>query len=126
MSGAGARANADRCQPAAFGRLERERRLWRARQATGSATLACVFARAMGGAICFRNFSAPRICDSVIVLSLGPTIPGALLAGEPLPLVLFLQIPNVSDRHDHGVLQAQQDADRDHVCGAGQRPSRTP
>ncbi|WP_346731104.1 GGDEF domain-containing protein [Bradyrhizobium sp. 23] len=58
-----------------------------------AATLACVSAGAMVGGICFRNFSAPRLCGAMIVLSLGPTIPGALIAGQPLMLVLFFQIP---------------------------------
>ncbi|WP_347337010.1 GGDEF domain-containing protein [Bradyrhizobium retamae] len=47
----------------------------------------------MVGGICFRNFSAPRLCGAMIVLSLGPTIPGALIVGQPLMFVLFLQIP---------------------------------
>jgi len=58
-----------------------------------AATLACVSAGAMVGGICFRNFSAPRLCGAMIVLSLGPTIPGALIAGQPLMLVLFFQNP---------------------------------
>ncbi|WP_338025339.1 GGDEF domain-containing protein [Bradyrhizobium yuanmingense] len=58
-----------------------------------AATLACVSAGAMVGGICFRNFSAPRLCAAMIALSLGPTVPGALLAGQPLMFVLFLQIP---------------------------------
>lgn len=58
-----------------------------------AATLACISAGAMVGGICFRNFSAPRLCGAMIVLSLGPTIPGALIAGQPLMLVLFFQIP---------------------------------
>ncbi|MGY3355267.1 diguanylate cyclase (GGDEF)-like protein [Bradyrhizobium sp. GM0.4] len=58
-----------------------------------AATLACVSAGAMVGGVCFRNFSAPRLCGTMIVLSLGPTIPGALLAGQSLMLVLFFQIP---------------------------------
>jgi CBS domain containing-hemolysin-like protein len=58
-----------------------------------AAMLACVSAGAMVGGICFRNFSAPRLCGAMIVLSLGPTIPGALMAGQPLVLVLFFQIP---------------------------------
>ena len=57
------------------------------------ATLACVSAGAMVGGICFRNFSAPRLCGAMIVLSLGPTIPGALLAAQPLMLVLLFQVP---------------------------------
>ncbi len=58
-----------------------------------AATLACVSAGAMVGGICFRNFSAPRLCGTMIVLSLGPTIPGALIAAQPLMFVLFFQIP---------------------------------
>lgn len=58
-----------------------------------AATLACVSAGAMVGGICFRNFSAPRLSGAMIVLSLGPTLPGALIAGEPLILAVLLQIP---------------------------------
>lgn len=58
-----------------------------------AATLACVSAGAMVGGICFRNFSAPRLSGTMIVLSLGPTLPGALIAGEPLMFVVFLQSP---------------------------------
>ncbi len=58
-----------------------------------AATLACVSAGAMVGGICFRNFSSPRLCGAMIVLSLGPTIPGALIAAQPLMLVLLFQIP---------------------------------
>lgn len=58
-----------------------------------AATLACVSAGAMVGGICFRNFSAPRLSGAMITLSLGPTLPGALIAGELLMLVVFVQIP---------------------------------
>ncbi|MBR0854769.1 GGDEF domain-containing protein [Bradyrhizobium liaoningense] len=58
-----------------------------------TATLACVSAGAMVGGICFRNFSAPRLCGAMILQSLGPTIPGALIAGQLLMLVRFFQIP---------------------------------
>jgi diguanylate cyclase len=57
------------------------------------ATLACVSAGAMVGGICFRNFSAPRLAAAMIVLSLGPTIPGAILGGEPLLYLVLLQAP---------------------------------
>jgi diguanylate cyclase (GGDEF)-like protein len=57
------------------------------------ATLACVSAAAMVGGICFRNFSAPRLAAAMIVLSLGPTIPGAILGGEPLLYLVLLQAP---------------------------------
>jgi len=58
-----------------------------------AATLACLSAGAMAGGICFRNFSAPRLSGAMVVLSLAPTLPGALIAGEPLMLVVALQIP---------------------------------
>jgi diguanylate cyclase (GGDEF)-like protein len=57
------------------------------------ATLACLSAAAMVGGICFRNFSAPRLAAAMIVLSLGPTIPGAILGGEPLLYLVLLQAP---------------------------------
>lgn len=57
------------------------------------ATLACLSTGAMVGGVCFRNFSAPRLSGMMIVLSMGPTLPGAWIAGEPLMLVVGLQIP---------------------------------
>jgi diguanylate cyclase (GGDEF)-like protein len=58
-----------------------------------AATLAGSSAAAMVGGICFRNFSAPRLVATMIVLSLGPSVPGALLGGEPLLFVVFAQVP---------------------------------
>jgi diguanylate cyclase (GGDEF)-like protein len=58
-----------------------------------AATLACLSAAAMVGGICFRNFSAPRLAAAMIMISLGPTIPGALLGGEPLLYLVLLQAP---------------------------------
>jgi diguanylate cyclase (GGDEF)-like protein len=58
-----------------------------------AATLACLSAAAMVGGICFRNFSAPRLAAAMIVASMGACIPGALIAGEPLLYVVFLQAP---------------------------------
>ena len=57
------------------------------------ATLASVSAAAMVSGICFRNFSAPRLTGAMVVLSLGPMIPGVILAGEPLLYLVFLQVP---------------------------------
>ncbi|WP_246088614.1 GGDEF domain-containing protein [Phreatobacter stygius] len=57
------------------------------------ATLTCLSAAAMVGGICFRNFGAPRMAAAMIVLSLGPLCLGTLFTGEPLLLVVFLQIP---------------------------------
>ena len=57
------------------------------------ATLACVSAAAMVGGICFRHFSAPRLAALMILTSLGPTLPGAALAGEPVLYVAFAQVP---------------------------------
>jgi diguanylate cyclase (GGDEF)-like protein len=56
-------------------------------------TLACLSAAAMVGGICFRNFSAPRLAAAMILTSLGSTIPGAVLGGEPLLYVVLLQVP---------------------------------
>lgn len=56
-------------------------------------TLACLSAAAMVGGICFRNFSAPRLAATMIVLSLGPIVPGVALAGEPLLYIVYLQVP---------------------------------
>lgn len=58
-----------------------------------AATLACLSAAAMVGGICFRNFSAPRFAGAMILLSLGPSVPGALISGEPLLWVIVFQIP---------------------------------
>jgi diguanylate cyclase (GGDEF)-like protein len=57
------------------------------------ATLSCLSAAAMVGGICFRNFGAPRMAAVMIVLSLGPTCPGAALSGDPILLIVLLQIP---------------------------------
>jgi diguanylate cyclase len=57
------------------------------------ATLACLSASAMVGGICFRNFSAPRLAAVMIFISLGATIPGALLGGERLLYLVMLQVP---------------------------------
>lgn len=57
------------------------------------ALLASLSAAAMVGGICFRNFSAPRLAGTMILLSLGPVIPGAALGGEPLLYVVCLQVP---------------------------------
>ena len=57
------------------------------------AMLAALSAAAMVGGICFRNFSAPRLAGTMILLSLGPIVPGAALAGEPLLFIVFMQVP---------------------------------
>jgi diguanylate cyclase (GGDEF)-like protein len=57
------------------------------------ATLACLSSAAMVGGICFRNFSAPRLAAAMIAISLGSSVPGALLSGEPLLYVVLLQAP---------------------------------
>lgn len=57
------------------------------------AMLASLSAAAMVGGICFRNFGAPRLAGTMILLSLGPIIPGAALAGEPLLYIVYLQVP---------------------------------
>jgi diguanylate cyclase (GGDEF)-like protein len=57
------------------------------------AMLACLSAAAMVGGICFRNFGAPRLAGTMILLSLGPIVPGAALADEPLLYIVYLQVP---------------------------------
>jgi diguanylate cyclase len=57
------------------------------------AMLASLSAAAMVGGICFRNFGAPRLAGTMILLSLGPIIPGAALTGEPLLYIVYLQVP---------------------------------
>jgi hypothetical protein len=57
------------------------------------ATLACLSAAAMVGGICFRNFGAPRLAGTMILISAGPCVAGAALAGEPLLYVMFVQAP---------------------------------
>jgi diguanylate cyclase (GGDEF)-like protein len=58
-----------------------------------SATLACLSGAAMVGGTCFRNFSAPRLAGAMILFTVGPVIPGIVLAREPLLYMLFLQMP---------------------------------
>jgi diguanylate cyclase (GGDEF)-like protein len=58
-----------------------------------SATLACLSAAAMVGGTCFRNFSAPRLAGTMMVLSLCPIIPAVAVARQPLLYLLFLQMP---------------------------------
>ena len=58
-----------------------------------AATLACLSAAAMVGGICFRNFGAPRLVGVMILLSLGPCAIASALSGEPILLVVALQIP---------------------------------
>jgi diguanylate cyclase (GGDEF)-like protein len=58
-----------------------------------AATLACLSAAAMVGGICFRNFSAPRLAGTMVLMSLGACLPGAALGGEPLLYVVLVQIP---------------------------------
>src|SRR5262249_50102700 len=57
------------------------------------AMLASLSAAAMVGGICFRNFFAPRLAGTMILLSLGPIVPGVALAGHPLLYIAYLQVP---------------------------------
>ena len=57
------------------------------------AMLASLSAAAMVGGICFRNFGAPRLAGTMILLSLGPIIPGAALSHEPILYIVYLQVP---------------------------------
>lgn len=57
------------------------------------ATVACLSGAAMVGGICFRNFGAPRLAGAMILTSIGPCFVGALLSGQPLLYIVFLQAP---------------------------------
>lgn len=57
------------------------------------ATLACLSAAAMVGGICFRNFGAPRMAGVMIFLTLGACCFAAPFLGEPMMLIVFMQIP---------------------------------
>ncbi|SDR88876.1 GGDEF domain-containing protein [Bradyrhizobium canariense] len=59
----------------------------------GVATLASLSSSAMVGGICFRNFCAPRLAGTMILLSLGPIVPGVALAGDPVLYIAYLQVP---------------------------------
>jgi len=58
-----------------------------------AATLACLSAAAMVGGICFRNFGAPRMAGLMITLTLGACCFAAPFLGEPMMLIVFMQIP---------------------------------
>jgi diguanylate cyclase (GGDEF)-like protein len=58
-----------------------------------AATLACLSAAAMVGGICFRNFGAPRLVAVMILLALGPCCPAAAFSGQPVLLLIIVQIP---------------------------------
>lgn len=57
------------------------------------ATLACLSSAAMVGGICFRNFGAPRLAALMIALTLGACCFAAPFLGEPIMLIVFMQIP---------------------------------
>ncbi|WP_069878388.1 GGDEF domain-containing protein [Bosea sp. BIWAKO-01] len=57
------------------------------------ATLACLSAAAMVGGICFRNYGAPRLAGVMIFLTLGACCFAAPFLGEPIMLIVFMQIP---------------------------------
>ncbi|RDV03387.1 GGDEF domain-containing protein [Undibacter mobilis] len=57
------------------------------------ASATCLSGAAMVGGICLRNFGAPRLAAAMIFCSIGPSIAGAALAGEPLYYIVFIQAP---------------------------------
>lgn len=57
------------------------------------AALTGISSAAMAGGIAFRNFYAPRLSTAMILLSFGPLMVSALVAGAPLVRLLVLQIP---------------------------------
>jgi diguanylate cyclase len=58
-----------------------------------AATLAFLSAAAMVGGICLRNFAAPRLAATMIILTLGPCTVAGLLSGEPIMIVTAFQVP---------------------------------
>lgn len=57
------------------------------------ASAACLSGAAMVGGICLRNFGAPRLASAMILTSIGPSVIGAALSGEPLYYIVFIQAP---------------------------------
>ncbi len=57
------------------------------------ACVACLSGAAMVGGICMRNFGAPRFAAAMILTSIGPSMAGAALSGEPLMFIVFAQAP---------------------------------
>jgi diguanylate cyclase (GGDEF)-like protein len=84
-----------------------------------AATLACLSAAAMVGGICFRNFAAPRLVAAMIALSLGPCAIGAMISGEPILLLIMLQVPlyltsmTIAARHLNRLLVSTMLAERE-------------
>lgn len=84
------------------------------------ATLACLSAAAMVGGICFRNFGAPRMAGLMIFLTLGPCCFAAPFLGEPMMLIVFMQIPfylvsmTIAAYKLNGMLVSTMRAEREH------------
>ncbi len=57
------------------------------------AALTGISSAAMAGGIAFRNFYAPRLSAAMILLSFGPLIISAAVAGVPIVRLLVFQIP---------------------------------
>ncbi|MBS0248203.1 MAG: GGDEF domain-containing protein [Proteobacteria bacterium] len=57
------------------------------------ASAACLSGAAMVGGICVRNFGAPRLATAMIMISIGPSMFGAVLANEPLFYIVLIQAP---------------------------------
>ena len=57
------------------------------------AALTGISSAAMAGGIAFRNFYAPRLSAAMILLSFGPLIVSAAVAGVPIVRLLVFQIP---------------------------------
>lgn len=57
------------------------------------ACVACLSGAAMVGGICMRNFGAPRFATGMMLASIGPSLVGAGLSGEPLMFLVFIQAP---------------------------------
>ncbi|KRE11839.1 diguanylate cyclase [Bosea sp. Root381] len=88
------------------------------------ASLACLSAAAMVGGICFRNFGAPRMAGLMIFMTLGPCCFAAPFLGEPIMLIVFLQIPfylysmTKAGYRLNAMLVTTMQAERDHAFQA--------
>ena len=89
-----------------------------------SATLACLSAAAMVGGICFRNFGAPRLAATMILLTLGPLCIAALMSDQPILLITLMQIPfylfsmTMAGFKLNGMLISTMRAEREHAFNA--------
>ncbi len=57
------------------------------------AAIVCLSAAAMVSGICLRNFGTPRLAAFMVLLALAPATLAGLLAGEPIVVIISVQLP---------------------------------